>query len=536
MSATPQTMLKVVATGLQDLSRLNAPVGQPRTDPYRYVLRRRTRWASQWRFVPCDGLADFGRTVTCTLPQDGELITRAVLVVQMPDLFTPQGSAVFPNWVWTNSLGHALCESISFSLSNIVLDTVDSRLMEVLDDTDGAIEHLTTKNQMIARDPSYFPMANAGGVPCPPLNAIGQYPDYQSKAMTLHIAPPFWWNKGPGPSALPLQALYQESVQLTVTFRTIDQLVLPLYPHGTTTDLTSTMTGSVLYDGSGRAVGTMPAASQWHIQNAYWLVEYISLEEREAAAFRLTDLQIPFLQHAAAPVIGTNGSQRLRMGLEQGGLIRDMIWVAQNSRAEVCRAWFNFGRDLSGNSPSDLAAAITKWSPIIAVNNPTLYTHLQPYLSAMTAAAATTAIWWPNAFIPDWNYSDGYYVPSSVDRYADPFDTTSLTYRSNIRFELTSFTRTLMPALSCRRTAIVNRYIHRHDFGFWPSGGLAETLQLTDDQIRGVANWDKLQNKELQFVFRQHQGVPVPLFLYIWFTRVNMIRIFAGRAAVMFDV
>jgi hypothetical protein len=55
----------------------------------------------------------------------------------------------------------------------------------------------------------------------------------------------------------------------------------------------------------------------------------------------------------------------------------------------------------------------------------------------------------------------------------------------------------LLPALSCRRTPLIDRYVYRYDFGFWPTGGLAETLDMERDEIRGFANWDKIPNKEL---------------------------------------
>uniref|UniRef100_A0A6C0D984 Major capsid protein N-terminal domain-containing protein n=1 Tax=viral metagenome TaxID=1070528 RepID=A0A6C0D984_9ZZZZ len=535
MSATPQTMLKVVSSGLQDLMRLNS-TGQPKTEPYRYVLKRRTRWASQWRYVPFDGRPDFGKTVTCTLPQDAELITRAVLVIQPPDLFGPQGAAIYPNWVWTNSLSHALCDSISFQISSVIIDSFDSRQLEILDEMETSVEHLTTKNQLLARDPQFFPLSNSDGIPCPPLNAAGLYPDYQTSNMLLHVTPPFWWNRGPGPTALPMQALAKETVQLTVRFRSVDQVVLPLYPYGAVTDPTATMPGSPLYDGSGNQVGAMPPSSAWHLADAYWLIEYVSLEEREAAAFRLADLQIPIRQHIAEPVVSNANATRMRVHLEQEGLVRDITWVAQNDTAPAYRAWFNFGREIRGsNGPSDLQKYIAKWAPALAVNSPPIYAKIAPFLPGITAAAASS-IWWPNAYIPDWDYSNGYYVPSSIDRYADPFEEVSLLYNGSTRMELTgpSWTRSITQALNCNRTPFIRRYVNRYDFGFWPTGGLAEALEAPADQIRGFANWDKLPNKELVFWLNPTRN-KVPLNIYIWYTRYNMLRIFAGRAALMFE-
>lgn len=85
MASTPASMFHIVTTGLQDLERLNPPKGKPTVQFYRSVFMKRTRWASQWRRVDFDNLADFGRKATVTLPQLGELISRVILVVDLPD-------------------------------------------------------------------------------------------------------------------------------------------------------------------------------------------------------------------------------------------------------------------------------------------------------------------------------------------------------------------------------------------------------------------------------------------------------------------
>ncbi len=93
MAATPTSMLQLVGYGLQDIERLNIKKGNPDTRYYSFVYKKRTRWASQWRRVDFDNLADFGRRATVTLPILGELITRATLVVELPDIWTPQDAA-----------------------------------------------------------------------------------------------------------------------------------------------------------------------------------------------------------------------------------------------------------------------------------------------------------------------------------------------------------------------------------------------------------------------------------------------------------
>jgi hypothetical protein len=453
-------MLQVVCSGLQDRERLNTPVGAPSLQFYRSVIRRRTRWASQWRRVEFDNIADFGRRATVTLPILGELITRATLVVTLPDIYTPQvtaqaaaGVPVFPRWSWTNAVGHALCSTAEFTIGTEVIDTVDSRLCEVLDEQTTPVEHFDSSNRLLIRNPKDYTQYAAA-------DTTYSAPPNQS----VEIVFPFWWNRGPGPQALPIQALAKDRVQITVNFRTAQQLVYT--DSRTATGTLPTFAGCPFVDADGTPTGAAMPTS-WHFQDAYWIIEYVSLEDREAAAFRMADLQIPIEQHLAIPVIPTDGKSRVRIPLNQHGLVRDMTWVAQRVEAETYNAYFLFSRDISSGVPGE------------------------------------APLWWPNARIPNWDFGDGYIRPAFVTRRSDPIVRAQMTIRGADRFdhEGPSMFRSLLPALNCGRCPLIDRYIYRYDFGFWPSGGLAETLYFHRDEVRGAANWDKLPNKELVLEF-----------------------------------
>jgi hypothetical protein len=234
------------------------------------------------------------------------------------------------------------------------------------------------------------------------------------------------------------------------------QPIYDMLREGIGTPPSLTPTGVVV---EGRA---MP--SEWHFRDAYWIVEYVSLEDREAAAFRMADLEIPIEQHIAIPVTPTNGAREIRIPLAQGGLVRDIQWVAQRTEATDYNAYFLFSRDLG---PS--------------------------------GASGSFIPWWPDAVIPDWDYGDGYVRPAFADRLSEPFTAATLWTRGLRRFEHEglSLLRSLAPALGCRRTPLIDRYIYRYDFGFWPTGGLADALNRKMDEVRGFSNWDRLPNKEL---------------------------------------
>jgi hypothetical protein len=146
------------------------------------------------------------------------------------------------------------------------------------------------------------------------------------------------------------------------------------------------------------------------------------------------------------------------------------MWVAQRVEAPSYNAHFLFSRDL-----------------------------------AELKAPPADVPWWPNAQIPNWDYGDGIIVPAFANRYSDPILAAKLLYRGRTRFEHegAAVFRSLIPALNCRRAPLIDRYIYRYDFGYWPTGGIADALDYPMDEIRGAANWDKIPNRELVLTMNQ---------------------------------
>jgi hypothetical protein len=498
MASTPATMLKIVTQGLQDQERLNPPRGNPSVKFYTAVHRPRTRWASRWERVDFDNLADFGRTATVTLPIKGELISRVTLVVVLPDLYTPQARAaaghtiIGPHWSWTNGVGHAVASQITLLIDGQPIDTLDSRLLEVLDEQETAVEHFESSCDMIARNPTgYTDKAYRG------TTRYARRPN-----QPVEVVLPFWFNRGPGPQAFPIQALSRSKVQISCQFRDVQDLVytdarvdvrnpgkeatqagpLPLLAGATfyETDIAAApqriynqtrtpivQSGTPTLEPYGKVLPGHAMPTSWHFQDAYFVVEYVSLEDREASAFRMADLQIPITQHVALPPRATDGASVVRMPIAQGGLVRDLTLVAQREEATDYNAYFLFSRDL-GSADAE-------------------------------AAGGSLIPWWPDARIPNWDYGDGFVRPAFELRRSDPIQGMALYTRGVARFDHDgpSLFRSLIPALGCKRTPLVDRYIYRYDFGFWPTGGLAEAERRPDDEVRGAANWDRLPQKEL---------------------------------------
>jgi len=485
-------------------------------------MRRRTRWASQWRRVEFDNLADFGKTAITTIPINGELITRITLVVDLPDIYGAQIAAINaspkpvigPSWAWTNGIGHAICSDVQFLINDQIIDQFDSQLLEVIDEQERSVEHFDSTDTLIARDPSTFtdqqtvqrilPLISVQPPTNPPTYVTEPIKEPQTNPQTVEVVFPFWCNRGPGPQPLPIQALSRDKVQIKTTFRAIQDLVYTSTRiHPTNPPLSANQgagplpniadcgffvsdpSGSLIHNAAstrdlqaqgltdpflGAVFNRVKMPTAYHFTDAYWIIEYVSLEDREAAAFRLADLEIPIEQHVALPLITTGGSPTVGIRMGIGGLVRDLTWVAQRVEAPSYNAYFLFSKDL-----------------------------------AKPDAGPCDTPWWPNALIPNWNYGDGYLRPGFSDRGSDPIVAAKMTIRGLTRFEHegVSVFRSLLPALGCKRTPLIDRYIYRYDFGFWPTGGLAEAYGKAVDEIRGCANWDKLPRRELTLTMNQ---------------------------------
>jgi hypothetical protein len=159
-----------VSTGLAD-SRLQPPKGRPDIQQFVKVLRKTTRYAAQWNRVDFDGSPEFGQRVSLTIPRIGELVSGLMIVVEMPDIYTQQlaaiqaaggtsltnrGTFLGPLFGWTNSLGHALIQQIQLEIGGAIVETLDSRLLEMLDELYETVESAQAKNAMIKRQANGF--------------------------------------------------------------------------------------------------------------------------------------------------------------------------------------------------------------------------------------------------------------------------------------------------------------------------------------------------------------------------------------------
>jgi hypothetical protein len=132
------SLLKVISSGIQD-ERLSF---KPSLYPFKKIWIKAGRFTTQWQRLDFENTPTFGNTAFLRLLRKGHLISRLVLVANMPDIYSVQrqaitnngGAPAYPQFGWTNSLGHAMCQQITLDIAGSRVETLDSRLLEILDE------------------------------------------------------------------------------------------------------------------------------------------------------------------------------------------------------------------------------------------------------------------------------------------------------------------------------------------------------------------------------------------------------------------
>lgn len=530
MAATPANSLTLISSGLAD-ARLQPSRGNPDVAQFLKVVRKTTRWSAQWNRVDFDGDARFGQRVTVTLPRIAELVSAVNIVVQLPDIYTTQLAAIKaaggtsldapgpflgPVYGWTNSLGHALIQQIDLEIGGALVESLDSRQLEIYDELYETLDSALAKNAMIQRVPNGF-TARSLLSPIP---------------TTVTVPIPFWFSRpGVTSHALPLDALNAEAVRIHVTFRPLNQLFYTAarvdprtvgYRPGQDTGPMWSLLGGRFWKSNPAAEGrvysmdaTTPAVGIAgeliaDIQfpsillplAAYALVEYISLEEYEAIAFRTAELTYQVEQHLAVPVQATLNATEVRFAIPYSNPTKELTWVFQRPEAEGYNAWFLFTRDLSAPTPPQAPPPSPCATP-----------------------------WWPDAQLIPTQATRWQVVPAFQTAYSEPMAGATLLYNSYERFveDGGSYFRTVQPALNYVKSAFHDRYVYAYNFGQRVRRGVYGPT--------GAANWDKIPRKELFVTLNRGAlgSVPPNLNLYVYVTIWNVFKVFGGRGGMLFS-
>jgi len=508
------SLLQIIHTGLQD-ERLLPTKGKPNVSFFQKVFVKAGRFTTAWVRLDFDTRPNFASQATITLPRQGHLITRLYLVTTMPDILTPQLQAraaatstfLGPTFGWTNSLGHALIQSATLDIGGARVETLNGRLLEVLDEFNTPLEKVTSVNSLLPRIQNGFTPTSIGWTDSP----------------TVAVTPlPFWFSRGDPGVALPIDAINNDQVRISISFAPVTSLYVssaqlpistrtqppagsgyfpllnsPFYQTGGTKSVAglsgNPSVSQLVTDVSGKRMPTSLS-----LGDTYVLAEYVYLDKPEANKFRISDIQYPIAQHYLFEPTDSNGLPNLTIPLRVPNPTRDLFFFAQRFEAAAYNAPFLASRDLSG-------------------------------------LGVTVAPWWPDATGLN-PVNLGFLTPAFSTRQSEPIDSLSLVYESKLYRYNTyapALFRSLLPSLVQKKTPWINAYYYNLPFGM-------EHGIFPPSVVSGEANLDKVEKVELRLQFKPYLGSMdpnnVPRFIVYCFAETyNILRIYGGRAGLLFQ-
>ena len=511
------SLLSLLYSGLQD-DRLLPPKGIPKIDTFQRVFLKGGRFTTEWFRLNFDGKSSFGKTSRATIPRRGHLVTRAFLVTVMPDIqgiynaavaAAPPGVTTQPVFGWTNSVGHALVQQAEVTIAGEPIDTIDGRLMEVLDEFHTPLEKVTSVNRMLGRtDNGFTAMTNGHG----------------AKNQEVITPLPFWFMRGDPSAALPIDAISLDAVQINIAFSSLNSLyvsqpqassVPTTGPGGPTTGSTTTVgkqpfstiycnTNTPLYipllnttftytHGSTVLPSAFTTPADLDIVDAYILLEYVYLDKPEANRIRLANIEYPIVQHYPF-IYETKGAPSARIPLSIPNLTRELYFMAHRPEADAFNAPFLATRDLN--------------------------------------VAGNLGVWWPDAeglgkrqaLIPAYSVLD-----------SEPISSIALLYEGSlVRYatDMPALFRSILPGMEQIKSPWHNKYYYHIPFG-------TQHEQFGITNAMGHANLDKVRRVELDLTFKPYRGSlqasAVPAYtVYIWAETYNLLRVYGGRAGLLF--
>jgi hypothetical protein len=311
-------LLQLVATGKQDMFL----TGNPQISFFKMVYRRHTNFATECQPMYFDGTPNFGQRITCLIPRRGDLLGRVYLDVTLPLLTDTSGNELS----YTNSIGHALIQEITFEVGEQEIDRQTGEWMEIWTQVSTPAGQRDALNEMIGRYEQYIP----------PNIKPGSNPN--AGGLRLLIPLQFYFCNNPG-LYLPLLALQYSPIRINITLRPLQQLfwVPPPTPYP--------------IDGSWKPTCSTQVNCTNQIINMMLWGDYVYLDTEERRMFVSTSHEYIIEQVQYTPPYSITTTQNTAtISVEFNHPIKEFFFVVQRDEMINNNEWFNYS-NLAINEP-----------------------------------------------------------------------------------------------------------------------------------------------------------------------------------------
>ena len=316
-------LLQLVATGKQDVFL----TGNPQISFFRMVYRRHTNFAVESQPMYFDGTPNFGQRITCLIPRRGDLLGRVYLDVTLPLIKDTNGAPLS----YTNAVGHALIQEISFEVGEQEIDRQTGEWMEIWTQLTTSDAQRKALNELIGRVEPYTMSATK----------LIQ-PGASSDGLRLLIPLQFYFCNNPG-LYVPLIALQYSPIRINITLRPLSQLVWKPLP-------TDPVALQAALSGAGTAC-TSQVSCTTPITNMMLWGEYVYLDVEERRLFVSTSHEyiIQQVQYTPPHPI-TAGQNTATISVEFNHPIKEFVFVVQRDVMQSLNEWFNYSNLATGET------------------------------------------------------------------------------------------------------------------------------------------------------------------------------------------
>jgi len=283
--------MQLVAYGAQDVYL----TGQPQITFFKVVYRRHTNFSVEPIQQTFQGSPEFGRTMTCNINRNGDLITHMYLVATI-------NKGARNGYGWVSKLGYAMIEEVKVEVGGSKIDQQYGDWLNVWSELTRNTSQDVAHNKMIGNVDE--------------LTKLGGGDD--NNDYTMYVPLKFWFNRNNG-LALPLIALQYHDVRVTFKLREACNLIN--------------------YVGT-----TAPNVENNTMKDAYLLIDYVYLdsEERKRFAQAAHEYLIEQVQFTGAETYGAD-NEKYRLNFNHPS--KFIVWNTSLNRYSNPQAWVSWAVD-----------------------------------------------------------------------------------------------------------------------------------------------------------------------------------------------
>jgi hypothetical protein len=341
-------LLQLVAYGAQDVYL----TANPQVTFFKQLYRRHSNFAMEAIEQTFNGVANFGKRVTCTIARNGDLIHKMYLQATLPSVSPAEVEAAGPDsFSWVSGVGQALIKQVEIEIGGQLIDRHYGDWLHIWNELTLPFPKSVNYARMV-NGPGYGVSAEVDAVcePCGPnvdcktagakegsatifastlgfSTATGEggvagpacFPDAFAQCLaetTLYVPLEFWFNRHAG-LALPLIALQYHEVKVNIDLQDLRYLV------------------NVVGGDTAQVSNLINTVARKGLIGASLFVDYIYLdtEERRRFAQVAHEYLIEQLQYTGMESL-TSTSNKVRLQFNHP--VKELVWVSQNPSTYDC--------------------------------------------------------------------------------------------------------------------------------------------------------------------------------------------------------